>query len=91
MSLNEYLFQGSQVQTTALSVLPVGYPVSQGLVLQKVALVPKGLADLSPLVSAPVAHFITPQQLNGKVVPLVNTQYVVKPTVVVVSTPSRPS
>lgn len=37
--------------------------------LQKVALVPKGITELSPLVSSPaVAHFITaPQQLNGKV------------------------
>lgn len=80
------------MQTTALSVLPVGYPVSPGLVLQKVALVPKSLTDLSPLVSSPaVAHFIAaPQQIGGKVVPLVNAQYVVKP-VVVVSTPSRPS
>lgn len=72
------------VQTTALSVVPMGYPVSQGLVLQKLAIVPKGLTDL-PLVST---HFITTQQpINGKVVPLVNAQYVVKPVVVV----SRPS
>ncbi|RZC32650.1 max-binding protein MNT [Asbolus verrucosus] len=72
------------VQTTALSVLPVGYPVSQGLVLQKLAIVPKGLTELTPLVST---HFITQQQINGKVVPVVNAQYVVKPVVVV----SRPS
>lgn len=73
------------VQTTSLSVVPVGYPVSQGLVLQKLAIVPKGLTDLAPLVST---HFITTQQqINGKVVPLVNAQYVVKPVVVV----SRPS
>ncbi|XP_030757351.1 max-binding protein MNT-like isoform X2 [Sitophilus oryzae] len=79
------------VQTTGISVLPMPYPVNQGLVLQKVAIVPhKGITDLTPLVST---HFITtPQQLNGisgqlngKVVPL--TQYVVKP-VVVVSTAS---
>lgn len=40
------------------------YPVNQGLVLQKVAIVPhKGLSELTPLVST---HFITtPQQLNG--------------------------
>ncbi|KAJ8935185.1 hypothetical protein NQ314_012941 [Rhamnusium bicolor] len=85
----EYLnfFEVSQpVQTTALSVLPMSYPVNQGLVLQKVAIVPKGLDGLTPLVST---HFITtPQQINGKVVPL--TQYLVKP-VVVVSTASRPS
>lgn len=81
------------MQATALSVVPMGYPVSQGLVLQKVALVPKGLTDLSPLVSSPaVTHFIAAphQQIGGKMVPLVNAQYVVKP-VVVVSTPSRPS
>ena len=71
------------VQTTALSVLPVGYSVPQGLVLQKL-IVPKGLTELTPLVST---HFITQQQINGKVVPLVNAQYVVKPVVVV----SRPS
>ncbi|XP_068900692.1 max-binding protein MNT-like isoform X1 [Tenebrio molitor] len=71
------------VQTTALSVLPVGYSVPQGLVLQKL-IVPKGLGELTPLVST---HFITQQQINGKVVPLVNAQYVVKPVVVV----SRPS
>ncbi|XP_044260342.1 max-binding protein MNT-like [Tribolium madens] len=71
------------VQTTALSVLPVGYSVPQGLVLQKL-IVPKGITELTPLVST---HFITQQQINGKVVPLVNAQYVVKPVVVV----SRPS
>lgn len=78
------------VQTTGISVLPMSYPMNQGLVLQKVAIVPhKGLTDLAPIVST---HFITtPQQLNGingingKVVPL--TQYIVKP-MVVVSTPS---
>ncbi|KAK4877799.1 hypothetical protein RN001_010305 [Aquatica leii] len=88
-----------QVQATALSVVPMaGYPVSQSIVLHKVALVPKGIADLSPLtaVSSPVAHFITAptQQLNGKVLPVVNAQYVVKPVVVVSSQPSvapRPS
>ncbi|KAK9746198.1 hypothetical protein QE152_g6290 [Popillia japonica] len=81
--------ENTQVQ--ALSVVPISYPMSQ-VVLQKVALVPKNLTDLSPLVSSPtaVAHLITPQQIGGKVVPIVNAQYVVKP-VVVVSTPSRPS
>lgn len=91
--------QQQQVQATALSVVPMaGYPVSQSIVLHKVALVPKGIADLSPLtaVSSPVAHFITAptQQLNGKVLPVVNAQYVVKPVVVVSSQPSvapRPS
>ncbi|XP_045466949.1 max-binding protein MNT [Harmonia axyridis] len=74
---------------TALSVLPVGYPLNQGLVLQKLAIVPKGITDLSPLVPT----FITQQQLNGKVVPLVNAQYVVgKCPLVVVSTANpRPS
>jgi hypothetical protein len=83
--LNVLWFQVAQqpVQTTALSVLPVGYSVPQGLVLQKL-IVPKGLGELTPLVST---HFITQQQINGKVVPLVNAQYVVKPVVVV----SRPS
>ncbi|KAF5292648.1 hypothetical protein FQR65_LT11200 [Abscondita terminalis] len=82
-----------QVQTAALSVVPVaGYPVSQSIVLHKLALVPKGIADLT----APVTHFITAptQQLNGKVLPVVNAQYVVKPVVVVSSQPSvapRPS
>ncbi|GLV36976.1 Mnt [Carabus blaptoides fortunei] len=78
------------LQPAQLSVhlpLPqVGYPVSQGLVvgLQKIALVSKNL----PLVSSPVTHIITaPPQLNGKVVPLMNAQYLMKP-VVVVSTPS---
>lgn len=82
---NVLWFQVAQqpVQTTALSVLPVGYSVPQGLVLQKL-IVPKGLGELTPLVST---HFITQQQINGKVVPLVNAQYVVKPVVVV----SRPS
>ncbi|KAI4455015.1 max dimerization mad [Holotrichia oblita] len=81
--------ENTQVQ--ALSVVPISYPMSQ-VVLQKVALVQKNLTDLSPLVSSPtaVAHLITPQQIGGKVVPIVNAQYVVKP-VVVVSTPSRPS
>ncbi|KAJ8916610.1 hypothetical protein NQ315_000255 [Exocentrus adspersus] len=75
------------VQTTALSVLPMTYPVNQGLVLQKVAIVPKGLDGLTPLVST---HFITaPQQINGKVVPL--TQYLVKPVVVVSTASPRPS
>ncbi|KAG5883989.1 hypothetical protein JTB14_019971 [Gonioctena quinquepunctata] len=75
------------VQTTALSVLPMSYPVNQGLVLQKVAIVPKGLDGLTPLVST---HFITtPQQINGKVVPL--TQYLVKPVVVVSTASPRPS
>ncbi|KAJ8958391.1 hypothetical protein NQ318_002173 [Aromia moschata] len=75
------------VQTTALSVLPMTYPVNQGLVLQKVAIVPKGLDGLAPLVST---HFITtPQQINGKVVPL--TQYLVKPVVVVSTASPRPS
>ncbi|XP_057671510.1 max-binding protein MNT-like [Diorhabda carinulata] len=74
------------IQTTALSVLPMTYPVNQGLVLQKVALVPKGLDGLAPLVST---HFITPQQINGKVVPL--TQYLVKPVVVVSTASPRPS
>ncbi|CAG9853527.1 unnamed protein product [Phyllotreta striolata] len=78
------------VQTTALSVLPMTYPVNQlnsGLVLQKVAIVPKGLDHLTPLVST---HFITPQQINGgKVVPL--TQYLVKPVVVVSTASPRPS
>ncbi|XP_022901076.2 max-binding protein MNT-like [Onthophagus taurus] len=85
---NNGIKEGSSMQ--ALSVVPVTYPMSQ-VVLQKV-LVPKNLSEL-PLVSSPataVAHFITPQPLSGKVVPLVNAQYVVKP-VVVVSTPSRPS
>lgn len=82
--------ENTQVQTTALSVVPLPYQMSQ-VVLQKVALVPKNITDLSPLVSSPtVAHLITPQQIGGKVVPIVNAQYVVKP-VVVVSTPSRPS
>ncbi|KAH1003078.1 hypothetical protein HUJ05_011022 [Dendroctonus ponderosae] len=81
---------------SGISVLPMtGYPVNQGLVLQKVAIVPhKGLSELTPLVST---HFITtPQQLNGingqisgKVVPL--TQYIVKPMVVVSSANQRPS
>lgn len=91
--------QQQSVQTTALSVVPMaGYPVTQGVVLHKVALIPKGIADLSPLtaVSSPVAHFIAAptQQLNGKVLPVVNAQYVVKPVVVVSSQPSvapRPS
>ncbi|CAH0549359.1 unnamed protein product [Brassicogethes aeneus] len=74
------------VQATQLSVLPVSYPVNQGLVLQKVAIVQKGLTDLTPLMQT---HFIaTNQQINGKVLPV--TQYLVKP-VVVVSTASRPS
>ncbi|XP_060534405.1 max-binding protein MNT-like [Cylas formicarius] len=82
------------VQTAGISVLPMTYPVNQGLVLQKVAIVPhKGLTDLTPLVST---HFITtPQQLNGingqingKVVPL--TQYLVKPVVVVSTASPRP-
>ncbi|XP_066251784.1 max-binding protein MNT isoform X2 [Euwallacea similis] len=82
------------VQTTGISVLPMTYPVNQGLVLQKVAIVPhKGLTELAPLVST---HFITtPQQLNGingqingKVVPL--TQYIVKPMVVVSTASPRP-
>ncbi|KAL1500845.1 hypothetical protein ABEB36_006271 [Hypothenemus hampei] len=82
------------VQTAGISVLPMPYPVNQGLVLQKVAIVPhKGLTDLTPLVST---HFITtPQQLNGingqingKVVPL--TQYIVKPMVVVSTASPRP-
>lgn len=65
--------QQQPVQTTALSVVPMaGYPVSQGIFLQKLAIVPKGIAELSPLtaVSSPVAHFITApaQQLNGKVI-----------------------
>ncbi|CAG9772721.1 unnamed protein product [Ceutorhynchus assimilis] len=73
------------VQTAGISVLPMPYQVNQGLVLQKVAIMPhKGLTDLAPLMST---HFITtPQQLNGingqingKVVPL---------TMVVVSTAS---
>ncbi|GJQ75382.1 hypothetical protein Trydic_g23558 [Trypoxylus dichotomus] len=83
--------ENAQVQTTALSVVPLPYSMNQVL-LQKVALVPKSLTDLSPLVSSQttVAHLITPQQIGGKVVPIVNAQYVVKP-VVVVSTPSRPS
>ncbi|KAK9876002.1 hypothetical protein WA026_011119 [Henosepilachna vigintioctopunctata] len=74
---------------TALSVLPVGYPINQGLVLQKLAIVPKGITDLTPLVPT----FITQQQINGKVVPLMNAQYVVgKCPLVVVSTASpRPS
>ncbi|XP_044763104.1 max-binding protein MNT [Coccinella septempunctata] len=74
---------------TALSVVPVGYPLNQGLVLQKLAIVPKGITDLTPLVPT----FITQQQLNGKVVPLVNAQYVVgKCPLVVVSTANpRPS
>lgn len=75
------------MQTTALSVLPMTYPVNQGLVLQKVAIVPKGLDGLAPLVST---HFITaPQQINGKVVPL--AQYLVKPVVVVSTASPRPS
>jgi len=79
-----------QVQTTALSILPLNYQVNQPLLVQKV-IVPKNLADFSQLVSsAPVTHFIAPQQLGGKMVPIVNTQYLVKP-LVVVSTPSRPS
>ncbi|KAK5638104.1 hypothetical protein RI129_012399 [Pyrocoelia pectoralis] len=88
-----------QMQTTALSVVPMtSYPVTQGVVLHKVALIPKGIADLTPLtaVSSPVTHFIAAptQQLNGKVLPVVNAQYVVKPVVVVSSQPSvapRPS
>ncbi|KAL3270837.1 hypothetical protein HHI36_021357 [Cryptolaemus montrouzieri] len=74
---------------TALSVLPVGYPINQSLVLQKLAIVPKGITELTPLVPT----FITQQQINGKVVPLVNAQYVVgKCPLVVVSTASpRPS
>ncbi|XP_023019853.2 uncharacterized protein [Leptinotarsa decemlineata] len=75
------------VQTTALSMLPMSYPVNQGLVLQKVAIVPKGLDGLTPLVST---HFITaPQQINGKVVPL--AQYLMKPVVVVSTASPRPS
>ncbi|CAG9833294.1 unnamed protein product [Diabrotica balteata] len=74
------------VQTTALSVLPMTYPVNQGLVLQKVALVPKSIDGLTPLVST---HFLAPQQINGKVVPI--TQYLVKPVVVVSTASPRPS
>lgn len=96
---NTIITNQHQVQTTALSVVPMtGYPVTQGVVLHKVALIPKGIADLTPLtaVSSPVAHFIAAptQQLNGKVLPMVNAQYVVKPVVVVSSQPSvapRPS
>nr|CAH7717914.1 unnamed protein product [Callosobruchus chinensis] len=74
------------VQATTLSVLPMTYPVNQGLVLQKVAIVPKALDGLAPLVST---HFITaPQQINGKVVPL--TQYL-RPVVVVSTASPRPS
>lgn len=75
------------MQTTALSVLPMTYSnMNQGMVLQKVALVPtKGLTELAPLVST---HFIS-QQINGKVVPL--TQYLVKPVVVVSTASPRPS
>lgn len=45
----------------------MSYPMNQGLVLQKVAIVPhKGLTDLAPIVST---HFITtPQQLNGNAI-----------------------
>lgn len=83
-----FVFQLTQpVQTAALSVLPMSYPVNQSLVLQKVAIVPKGLDGLTPLVST---HFITAQQqINGKVVPI--TQYVVKPVVVVSTASPRPS
>lgn len=86
--MQSYIFQVNQpVQTTALSVLPMTYPVNQSLVLQKVAIVPKGLDGLAPLVST---HFITAQQqINGKVVPI--TQYVVKPVVVVSTASPRPS
>ncbi|KAF7285799.1 uncharacterized protein LOC143193987 isoform X2 [Rhynchophorus ferrugineus] len=82
------------IQTTGISVLPMPYPVNQGLVVQKVAIVPhKGITDLTPIVST---HFITtPQQLNGingqlngKVVPI--TQYLVKPVVVVSTASPRP-
>lgn len=73
---------------TALSVVPVSYPINQGLVLQKLAIVPKGITELTPTL---VPTFITQQQINGKVVPLVNAQYVVKPLVVVSTASPRPS
>ncbi|XP_017780611.1 PREDICTED: max-binding protein MNT-like [Nicrophorus vespilloides] len=77
----------AHVQTTALSVVPLSYKMNQSVVVQKV-FVPK-----SVMVSAnqPMTHFIPMSQpLGGKVMPLVNAQYVVKP-MVVVTTPSRPS
>lgn len=66
MATNHLQPQQTQVQTAALSVVPM--TVSQSILLHKVALVPKELSPLTAM-SSHVAHFITAptQQINGKV------------------------